>query len=331
MAGLIRNLSASKARSPALPLFPKQDMELTPYYSNANSEGAYIYLPGFAGGTAGRSIRILVNSSTSFSATLYNIDGSTSSDGVWAGPGISIAEGAGSSNADRFVGCYMDEADQVLYMLFIDTTTSPDTLYFSKVNEAGTVTAIGNAQLGNASMDTMWHSGSYNGSLFRKGGDGSGDFAIYSVNTSGGSAVAQVPYRGAKITISASDGSLSYENFMPTAYGSHAATAQRSILGPTANGIVGGQAYNHSYTNQPGYGAYGTIFNTVTGRSNTYCYFGSPQNTGYPWGTAQMVCMRARKKYVFATYGNTFYGSTIFDENEVHAWLDEMAVYHGVL
>ena len=35
-------------------------MELTPYYSNANSEGAYIYLPAFAGGTAGRSIRILV-------------------------------------------------------------------------------------------------------------------------------------------------------------------------------------------------------------------------------------------------------------------------------
>ena len=118
MAGLIRNLSMSKARSPALPLFPKQDMELTPYYSNANSEGAYIYLPGFAGGTAGRSIRILVNSSTSFGATLYNIDGGASTDGVWSG-GMTIAEGAGSSNADRFVGCYMDEADQVLYMLFL--------------------------------------------------------------------------------------------------------------------------------------------------------------------------------------------------------------------
>lgn len=320
----------SKARSPALPLFPKQDMELTPYYTSEQYEGAYIHLPGFAGGTAGRSIRVLINSATSFNATLYNIDGSTSSDGVWAS-GMTIAEGAGSANADRFVGCYMDEADQAWYMLFIDTDTSPDTLYFSKVNEAGTVTAIGNAQLGNASMDGMWFAGSYNGSLFRKGGDGSGDFAIYNVNTAGGNSAAGVPTRGAKITISASDGSLSYENFMPTTYGVYAAAAHRKVFGPTANGIVGGQVYMHSYTNQPGPGSYGSISNTVTGRSNSYCYFGGPANTGYPWGSSSMICMRARKKYVFATYGNIFFGSTIFDENEVHAWLDEMAVYYGVL
>lgn len=330
MAGLIRNLSMSKARSPALPLFPKQDMELTPYYSSEQYEGAYIHIPGFAGGTAGRSIRILINATTSFNATLYNIDGTTSSDGVWAS-GMTIAEGAGSSNADRFIGAYMDEADEVWYMLFTDTSTNPDTLYFSKVNEAGSVTAIGNAQLGNASMDDMWFGGSYNGNLFRKGGDGSGDFAIYNVYTAGGNSAAAAPYRGAKITISASDGSLSYENFMPTAYGTYSPTAHKRILGPTANGIVGGQVYFHSYTNAPGYGAYGTIQNTVTGRGNSYCYFGSPQNSGYPWGIASTVCLRARKKYVFAAYGNTFYGSTIFDEDEVHSWLDEMAVHYGVL
>ncbi len=73
-----------------------------------SSESAYINLPGFAGGTAGRSIRILLNAVTSFSATLYNVDGTTSSDGVWNG-GITPAEAATYNEADRFVGCYMDE------------------------------------------------------------------------------------------------------------------------------------------------------------------------------------------------------------------------------
>lgn len=329
MAGLVR--TSNRKSTGCLPIFPSGDMSsVTPYYSYDGHEGAYVHLPAFTGAANSSSIRILQNSTTSFGATLYNIDGTAASNGVWAS-GMTIAEGAGSSNADRFVSAYMDTADQLWYMLFIDTSTSPDTLYFSKVNEAGTVTAIGNAALGATSLDGMWFAGTYTGVLFRKGGDGSGDFAIYNSNTSGGAAVASVPYRGAKITISASDGSLSYENFMPTTYGAYAATSYRPILGPTANGIVGSQVYNHTYSNQPGFGAYGSISNTVTGRNNSYCYWGSPENTGYPWGLASMVFMRARKKYVFATYGNVFYGSSIFDEDEVHSWLDEMAVHYGVL
>ena len=221
MAGLIRNSSGRSRTRTQLPVFPAPDTSLHPYYTHDQSEGSYVHLPGFAGGTAGRSIRVLQNSATGFSATFYDINGNTISSGSWGttGSAMSIATAAGSSNADRFLGAYMDETDQLWYMLFIDTSSSPNTLYFSKINEAGTVTTIGNPQLGNSSMNNMWYNGTYVGSLRRKGGDGSGDFAIHYGNTSGGNAGAGVPNRGVEITISATDGSLSYANILPATYG----------------------------------------------------------------------------------------------------------------
>ena len=330
MAGLTRNTNLRSRRRTSLPIFPIQDTSLGPYYSMDSSESAYINLPGFAGGTAGRSIRILLNAVTSFSATLYNVDGTTSSDGVWNG-GITFAEIAGNAAADRFVGCYMDEADQMWYVLTVDTTTSPDTLYFSKVNEAGAVTTIGNSQLGNASMNGMWYNNAYIGNLYRKGGDGSGDFAINWTNTAGGNSAAGVPNRGVEITISASDASLSYANILPSTSGVWTAFYNAGKLGPTANNIVGGSSYSHSSANRPGLGGYGSIVNTSTGKYSSYALFGAPESNGYPWGSGTFVSLRHRKKYVFATYGSTQYGACVFDEDEVHAWLDELAVFYGIL
>ena len=148
MAGLVRNSAGNKG----IPIFPIADKSsVTPYYSYDQSEGAYVHLPGFSG-SAGSSIRILQQSVTGFDGRVYDINGNSLNNGVWTN-GMTIEQGAGSANADRFLKGYMDASDDLFYMLFLDTSVSPNVLYFSKVNLAGTVTAIGNAALGNSSMN----------------------------------------------------------------------------------------------------------------------------------------------------------------------------------
>ena len=333
MAGLVRNSGGRSRTRIQLPMFPLPDNTLTPYYTHDQSESAYVHLPGFAGGTAGRSIRVLQNSATAFDARFYEVTGTQIGTGSWGGD-LTIAAGAGSGNADRFVGAYMDETDQLWYMLFIDTSTSPNTLYFSKINEAGTVTAIGNAQLGNASFNNMWYNGTYVGSLRRKGGDGSGDFALIYGFTAGGNAAAAAPYRCAEITISASNGSLSYADILPSTSGNYTGFYNLGRIGPTANNIIGGSAYalTASLRGTGGQMAYGPIVNMTTGRFTSYAPYGNPGDNGFPFnGGGNLMSIRHRKKYVFSAYSSVVYGSSIFDEDEVHAWLDEMAVFYGVL
>ena len=170
--------------------------------------------------------------------------------------------------------------------------------------------------------------------MYRVGGDGSGNFAISAAGLQGGSSSAGVPYRGTTITISASDASLSYSSgLMPSAYG--AGTYLRSpIFGPTGNGIIGGAISNLSYTQSPPQvtGPFGSIGNTTTGRFVTKAHFGSPATNGFPTGNSSFIIYRSRRKYIFSVYGNQLNGApAVYDEEEVHAWLDNLAVYYGIL
>ena len=335
MVGIIRR-NAEKYPS-SLPRFPRQDTSGWPYYNCDNGAGSYhsMYRKGFPGGTAGRSIRTTTSSSSSFDATLFNIDGTESTDGVWNG-GMTIAEAAGSSNADRYVSSYMDTSDNVWYMLFTDTSTNPDTYYFSKVNEAGTVTAIGNAQVGNASFDGAVYSSSTMGTLRRLGGDGSGNFGLYFVNTSGGNAAAAAPYRGAAVTIDVSDGSLSYANMMPDTFGGASYPTQYPRIGPTANNIVaglGGSWWTGGHTQPGDTSTFGGVANLTNGKAMNQINMGGPSSNGCPWTSGyNLVVERAATTYTFGQYyGTGVYAPTTFNIDELHAWADEMAVYYGIL
>jgi len=44
-----------------------------------------------------------------------------------------------------------------------------------------------------------------------------------------------------------------------------------------------------------------------------------------------MIVERAATTYTCAQYYGTQYAPSIFNVDEVHAWLDEMAVYYGIL
>ena len=139
---------------------------------------------------------------------------------------------------------------------------------------------------------------------------------------------------GVEITISATDGSLSYANILPATSGVYTAFYNIGRIGPTANNILGGSAYSLTASNRGTGGAmaYGPVVNMTTGKFSSYAIYGNQGDNGYPYnGGGNLMSIRHRKKYIFYTYNGTTYGNTTFDEDEVHAWLDEMAVHHGVL
>ena len=337
MAGLTRN-SGGHLSSSYLPQWPKPDTTLGPYYGMNQPTQNEFYQPGFQGGTAGTSIRIQISGLNTFSMHLYDKDGNSSTAGTWdgSGSGISITEANnGNSNPDRWCSTYMDATDQMLYMLFNDSSTNPHNLYFSKVNAAGSVTAIGNAQLGNGGIGNQWYASSFMGRLMRPGGDGSGDFMIYHTGGAGGNSASAVPYRGAKITISASDGSLSYADMFPSTYGTPIYIYQPHF-GPTSNNIVGGiyDTYPGADSGYNAYGAKGCLANLTTGKASNYINYGNPITNGCPWNNGyQFIVVENRGKYVIGAYGGSgyMYGPSMFDVDELHDFLDEMAVHHGIL
>ena len=90
MAGLTRN---SGARTSYLPQWPKPDKTLGPFYGMGNPTQNEFYQPGFEGGTAGTSVRIQINTLTSFTAIHYDKDGAASSStkGLASSLGVSTA------------------------------------------------------------------------------------------------------------------------------------------------------------------------------------------------------------------------------------------------
>ena len=196
MAGLSANIVSNKNKE--MPLFPRA--ELGDVYSTmGQGHSQYYYYPGFSGGTAGRSIRIRYSDYTS-NIYQYNADGSEVTDGVW-NSGMTVDEASGDAGTENFLNFYMDDADNKLYILTSDTGATPHHLFLSSVNEAGTVTAIGNAQVGNASMNNLSLLSGTAGSMYRAGGDGSGNFQIPCFLQAGGNSASAVPYRGAMVTI----------------------------------------------------------------------------------------------------------------------------------
>jgi hypothetical protein len=320
MAGLVSN---SKTR--AMPTFPAPDSSLQPYFGAAQTYSTRVYLPGFNGGTAGRSIMIQKGNTNGY-VWQYDIEGAVVTVGVWNG-GMTVAEGAGSASANKWVGFWMDNADAMLYMLTSNNSTNPDTFYLSKVNEAGTVTAIGNAQLAQASHDNMFHNSFGTQGTFRRlGGDGSGNFAMYNSYGAGGTAAHGAPYRGVDIQINTSNGALSYSNIMPATFGDPYYLVGIT-LGPTDNNIIGGWS---SYYSTPSDGNYGSIANTSNGKAHYQVNMGNLFANGVNWGSATPSPIHWREKYVLTGGGQAF-GPQIYDKNAIHTWLDQMAEYYGVL
>jgi len=323
MAGLTTNIVTSKNK--ARPEWPSPDMTLTPFYGMNTDHDGYIYLPPFADATDSKSsIRVNLQSNND-TIMYYDEDGAAITDGVWNG-GMTVDEASGSANTEYWSGMYMDSTDNMLYMVTMDINTDPDTLYFSKVNKSGTVTAIGNAALGNTSMNytgVSWFDNE-TGPMYRAGGDGSGNFVIPFSHTAGGNAAAGVPNRGVNITIAASDGALTYSSLYGTNFGTVTPFMIYGAIGPTSNNIYGGP-----FSVLTGKPWIGSIANTSTGRGIARAVFQNP--TPMYNAASTIKAFRWRSSYLFGSYGEEFGPVGPFSETDLHNYLDEMAVYYGIL
>ena len=330
MAGLYTNIVTS--RNKTFPLFPRADTSVGVYSSMSQSYSAYYYFPAFSGGTAGRAIRIKwTNNPNTDSIYLYDADGTEVTDGVWNG-GMTPDEASGSAATEGFVQYYMDDADNKLYLLTVDTGTSPYTLYLSSVNEAGSVTAIGNAQLGNASINSFSPRGGQCGPMHRVGGDGSGNLQVAHFAPAGASSLAAAtPFRGAMVTINITNGALTYADLLPSTFSQqYYHNYGYSTVGTTSNNILM-QMYARFNNNAPSEGYYGNIYNLTTGKSAYYLVF--PAGAGVlPSGTGFNMSTRWRGKYYFPAFAVS-YGKAMgaYSEEEMHNWADEVAVFYGLL
>ena len=302
------------------PEWPSPDTTLTPFYGMSSDHDGYIYLPAFSDSPARSSIRMNLQSNNDV-ITYYDEDGSAITDGVWSS-GMTVDEASGSANTEYWCGAFM-HTDGFLYTLTMDINTDPDALYLSKTNKSGVTTAIGNAALGNTSMNysaLTWFD-NYTGPLYRD--SSSGNFVLPFANTSDGNSAAGVPHRGVKITISSSDGSLSYSNLFGSNFGSSYPYKIYGAVGPTSNNIYGGP-----FTFLSGKSWIGSLANTSTGRGVARAVF---QNPSPMYNAASTIkSFRWRGCYVFGSYGEEW-GPTIFSESSLHSYIDNMARYYGIL
>ena len=132
--------------------------------------------------------------------------------------------------------------------------------------------------------------------------------------------------RGSIVTIAASNGALSYTDLMPSAYGSNYSFTKTNF-GPTANGMIGGPYYG---PNAGHYAWYGSIANTNNGKGYYAAYFAGSQQHKWAGGASTTYWIRWREGYIHMNYGQ-HYGPVYYKEADIHNYLDEMAVFYGIL
>lgn len=311
-----------------MPQWPAPDKTIGVYAGSGNGRAGYVYLPGFAGGTARRSIQIRMRNDTT-NIYQYDPDLTAITDGVWDG-GMTIDEASGSAATDNWLQWYMDEADNKLYILTEDTGTTPWTVYLSSVNEAGTVTAIGNAQYPDQAYAASDIFGTIAGPMHRTGGDGSGNLQYLITYAAGAGLAAGTPYRGTILTINITNGSLSTSALLPSTYSAYQQNTVYGAFGITSNNILLTQHSAWEVTN-PQAGVRGSIYNLTTGESVAGVLIMPASGATSTWNPSSYA-IRWRGRYFSGAYAE-LYGRTGsgYAEADVHNWVDEMAVYYGIL
>ena len=102
----------------------------------------------------------------SFDATLFNIDGTESTDGVWNG-GMTIAEAAGKATQINTLAATWILQMKFGICCFATQTPALTHCIFPRLMMQEQLQLIGNAQVGNGSMDNMRYNNNYQGVLRR--------------------------------------------------------------------------------------------------------------------------------------------------------------------
>ena len=147
----------------------------------------------------------------------------------------------------------MDRVDNKLYVMVIDTSTSPDTYRMMTIDKDGNTAFVTAAyQVTNTALDGMQLSYDTSPPLYRVGGvDGTGNFRMdrYRANTPNDNATQ--PYDGVRLEINTSSGtvnSIAANTMVETTdglipnnifIGNSSFSEVATFMGPTDNGIIG--------------------------------------------------------------------------------------------
>jgi hypothetical protein len=343
MAGLTRSLNIVTSKNRAFPNFPRAYMpsESWPYYgSHMYTYGANVMLPGFLNfGSVGSSIS--VNSSGSTNALkMYNGQGTEQTAGSW---NSGFAPGDGAAAYDTWSAFYMDRVDNLLYVMVIDTSTDPDTYRMMTIDKDGTVAFVTAAyQVTNTGLENMKLSFDTTPPLYRVGGvDGTGNFRMdrYRANTPNDNATQ--PYDGVRLEINTSSGtvnSIAANTMVETTdglipnnifIGNSSMGEIATFMGPTDNGIIGAPSYG-DYRYNAGR-PYGLLGNATTGQLIQNISFGM-DIPFYYWSDADIKPVPWLGSYFFHPIGGGYVsGINNFSRADAHAYLDELAVWYGLL
>mgnify|MGYP003142863954 FL=1 len=343
MAGLTRAINIVTSKNRAFPNWPTPYMpsESWPFYGSHNYAQAStdnVNLPGFLDfGSVGSSISLYAYDSDN-AQYMYNGQGTTQTAGSW---NSGFSPGDGAAAYDQWSAFYMDRVDNKLYVMVIDTSTDPDTYRMMTIDKDGTTAFVTAAyQVTNTALNNMKFSFDSTPLLYRVGMvDGTGNFRMdrFRANTPNDNNTA--PYDGVRLEINTSSGtvnSISANTMVETTDGlipnnifiGNSSFSPGCVMGPTDNGIIGSPIYssNTSYQGQP----YGILGNMNTGQINQNVAFGN--NCPFYGWTSGFKPIPWLGSYLFHPVGSGYVsGMNNFSRTDIHAFLDELAVWYGLL
>ena len=310
------------------PVHPSTDA-MFPHYGARQGKYLNTYLAGFSDDAAtGMAIRLTYASANKLTNIAY-----LNKAGVvqWT---KAVAQW---TDVNEFGPIYMDDNDECLYVIVINTSTTPDEYKLTSVDKEGNVTqSFAWTEPSGTSFDFSNNTSAGGGSLYRTGGDGSGNFVTHlgKAVISTASGVTPITGRGVKMTFAASDGALTETVLLPdtAAGGGYFGGIWGLKMGPTSNNIIG-NFYVAGGSSGAQYGvSEGPLINTSTGNGIDIAAW--PSNMGSPFIYASAMregeITRWRSHYAICN-SYTASGGFFYTEASIHSMMDEMAVTYGIL
>jgi hypothetical protein len=344
MAGLTRSVNIVTSKNRAMPNWPRPYMpsESWPFYGSHNygaPNSDQALLPGFLNfGSVGSSISINGYNSTS-ALKMFNGQGTQQTASYWNG-GLLPTEF--SADYDTWAAVYMDRSDNKLYLLMMDTSTSPDTYIMGTVDKDGNIAFVTAAfQVTSTALNAQNFNYDSTPSLYRVGGvDGTGNFRFdkWRANTPNDNSTQ--PYDGVRLEINTSSGTvngISANTMAETTDGlvpnniflGSGAFNPATFLGPTDNGIIGSVVYADYRYNEGQ--VYGSLGNANTGQINMNVMWGQ-DCPFFRWNTGYFKPVPWLGSYMFIPLDQAnLSGFSNFSRTDMHAFMDEMAVRNGLL
>ena len=337
MAGLSANIVTSKNR--AMPSWPRCTVDYYYFGMDLTQSSGNNYFPAFTNDSlTGSSLKIDTQTATT-AIYYYNGQGVQVTTGVWNN-GFTVAEAW--SDAEQWVAFYMDGVDNKLYCLVMDYTPNPDIYRMVSVDKDGVVVLeTAGLQATNTALVNNMVTQTSTPILYRVGGvDGTGNFRFDKDGANTDNDNYTTPFDGVRLEINTSSSTVNgvaantivetTDGFWPNNL--YHKSALPSMMGPTANNIRGGIdtifTADYRLLNSPA----GNLVNMDTAKMVWETQWGlhCPITPNTQW--INMKALPWLGNYHFHPVSSSaLKGGVEFERATMHNFMDELAVYYGIL